>query len=362
MSDLESRSREAFRRAAAYAAFDLTVSEVMTAPRRRRGQGRVKVVVVCSSLAIATIAVVLVGVALSGGRSHLGGRTTKAVSSTAVPWVNDPASPPSPPGTVPQKPLPTGAPPCTASELSVTRGMGSPPTQDNGFFLRVRNIGRSACMLRGRPRVVASEPGKPTVSASAGDLPSFFGEVANTPPGGTVMALVYIPAICQADPTGGNQGLPIYHSVMVSYATGGSKRIGGLHVSFPCGMATTPFYTPRPQPEYLPDPLAVLVPHLRLPSTVMPGTTLIYQVDLENPTSRRVGLSPCPSYLEHSSIPTKFEYRLNCSKVHAIPAHGHVTYEMEMAIPATAQPGEAEVLWSLIGFSTRTGRGQVQVR
>ncbi len=189
-----------------------------------------------------------------------------------------------------------------------------------------------------------------------------LGEVANTAPGATVAVNVEVPVACQADPGGGNQGLPQYHTLLISIPGGGNKQIGGLHLTFQCGMSTTPFFTPKPQPVYRPDPLDALVPHVQLPASVKAGDTLIYEVELVNPGNHSVALSPCPVYLEWSGIPTKFEYRLNCRSVHAIPAHGRVRYQMEMAIPGSAALASVQVLWQLFGPSCPIGRGQVQVR
>ena len=173
---------------------------------------------------------------------------------------------------------------------------------------------------------------------------------------------VDVPIYCKANPTGAIGRAMPYHSLVISIPGGGAKKVGGLRLSFPCGMSTTPFYTPKPGPTYPPDLLATLVPRLRLPATVRPGTTLDYEVDLYNPGDRPVALSPCPAYLEHSNVPTKLLYRLDCRSVHFIPAHGEVSYEMEMAIPADASTGPMGLWWTFFGPSTRTAHGQVVVR
>ncbi len=264
------------------------------------------------------------------------------------------------------KPLPTkpplaNAPPCAASQLVVASVDPLQITQDVGFSVALRNTGRTACLLRGRPHVVASKPGKPTVTARPeGMAPD--SEIANTDPGKLVSVWIDIPVICAADPGGGNQGLPGYNHLLISFPGGGSKLIAVRSVTMACGMGVTPFFTGKPPPVYPPDPLVHLVSRLRLPAAVKPGTILRYQVELFNPGSRAVPLSPCPGYIEHSYIPTKLEYELNCRSVHAIPAHGEVTYDMEMAIPDSASAGSAEVFWGLLVCCMPQARGVVHVR
>jgi hypothetical protein len=281
-----------------------------------------------------------------------------------VPWVDSPASPALLSSLLPkprsQKRPVADAPACAVSHLSVTTVRAAPMSQDDGFFLRLRTPGRTACLLPGRPRVVASEPGLPTVVAGEEGMPN-FAEVANTGPHGLLLVRVDIPVVCQSDQGGNDNGLPVYHSVAISYATVGRKTFTGFQLRFPCGMAATPFYTPKPSPTDAPDPLDALLPRLQLPTTVRAGGLLTYQVELTNPGNRSVALSPCPVYIEHSSIPTKLEYRLNCSTVDAIPAHGSVHYEIKMAIPASAPTGRTELFWSLFGPSTKTASAEVLV-
>lgn len=285
-------------------------------------------------------------------------------SAAQVAWLDEPASSALLASLLP-KPLPAappqlGAPACTADKLSVVSVWPVGTGQDDGFMISLRNTGSTACLLEGTPRVVASSPGKATVLASTENLPS-YGEVTDTAPGATVELEIDIPAACPAYPGGASAALPEYQGVTISISGGISKVVHKPHLTFPCGMATTPFFTPTPAPTYSKNPLVGLIPRLRLPATVKAGTTLSYVVALTNPGSQPVALSPCPAYLENSSIPTKLVYRLNCQSVRTIPAHGQVTYQMEMAIPNTAPSGMTKVGWILFGASTLMGHGQVRV-
>ncbi len=79
---------------------------------------------------------------------------------------------------------------------------------------------------------------------------------------------------------------------------------------------------------------------------------LRYRVTLENPSGEQVRLRPCPTYTEGlyaAGPPVVRSYRLNCSRVHAIPAHGRVTYAMRVWIPhrLTDHPDMFKLSWSL---------------
>ena len=85
---------------------------------------------------------------------------------------------------------------------------------------------------------------------------------------------------------------------------------------------------------------------------VRPAGPLHYRVTLENPSSREVRLRPCPTYTEAlyaARPPIVRSYRLNCSRVHAIPAHGRVTYAMRVWIlrRLTDHPDMFKLSWSL---------------
>ena len=233
--------------------------------------------------------------------------------------------------------------------------------QDDGMVIWFRNTGPAACTPTGTPRVVAASPGQPTVIATAGRMPS-YGERSDVAAGGTVFEQVDVPEFCPADPGRSDRGDAVYHSLAISILGGITKKVGGLSLSFPGGMSATPLFVGKPQPTYPANPLVGLVPYLRLPATIKAGSTLHFEVDLSNPGDRPVVLSPCPVYLEHSDIPTKLLYRLDCRTVRSIPAHGQVRYEMEMAIPDAAPLGPAEVFWGLVGASTTTAQGQVLVQ
>jgi hypothetical protein len=310
-----------------------------------------------------TSVVALIALLVGGSLILIQVRSSRSADAQ-VAWLDDPASSALLTSLL-LKPIPAtsprlGAPACTADKLPVLSVRPLGISQDDGFMILLRNTSSAACLLKGTPRVVANLPGKTTVRASKENLPS-YGEVTDTAPGATVELEIDIPAACQAYPGGTSATFPEYQSLTISTSSGMSKVVHKPHLAFPCGMATTPFFTPKPALRYPKNPLVALIPRLRLPATVRAGFTLSYVVTLINAGGKPVALSPCPAYLENSSIPTKLVYRLNCQSVRTIPAHGQVTYQMEMAIPSTAPSGMTKVGWILFGASTLMGHGQLRV-
>lgn len=280
-----------------------------------------------------------------------------------VPWVNRPATSGLLTSLSP-RPLrapaaQTNAPPCTAAALRMSVGVLQ-WSQNGGVALDFRNSGSATCLLRGVPRVVATESGERDVVATTAPLPT-FADVANTPPGASVAVEVSAPLVCATNPGGSNQNSPVYHRLLVTMPGGATTALRGLTLRFPCGMSVTPFLTPKPAVRYAVFPMAHLVPHVRLPSSVRPDSTLIYSVELSNPLGRAVALSPCPAYIEHSSLGTKLEYQLNCTTVRVIPAHRSVWYQMKMPFASTAHRGLVAVYWSLTLGPSSQARATLRV-
>jgi hypothetical protein len=299
------------------------------------------------------------------GSLGFGARAADAKYSV-VPWVNDPATPAVIDSLLP-KPLPlpvpkTDAPLCTSSELVLQPVAGLQWSQDSGVVVRLRNAGSSACLLRGTPDVVARSPGHPNVVATPLGLRATDGQVADTPAGGLVSVDVSVPVACASSPSGADQGLPTYPRLTVTLPGGGARTISGLHLTFPCGMGVSPFFMPKPAPTYAPYWIRYLKPQVSLPTSVTAGGTLVYEVTLTNPLNRRIALSPCPAYIEHSSTGIKLEYRLDCSFVHSIPAHSFSIYQMKMAIPAATPSGPMTVFWGVIGPNTPSSHATVTIR
>ena len=88
----------------------------------------------------------------------------------------------------------------TSSALQLEPAVGLQWMQNGGVAIRFRNTGKAACLLRGRPFVVATSPGHPSVVATKLGLAATGGEVADTPVGGTVSVDVSAPISCVSIP------------------------------------------------------------------------------------------------------------------------------------------------------------------
>ena len=209
-------------------------------------------------------------------------------------------------------------------------------------YIRFRNVGNSTCLVTGYPDVTATEPGRPDVVGSRG---SFFpsGHPANMPPGtGTTLLGLESDTYCAARPGGGGGG-DDYRYFIVTLPGGGtlSLTLPGNGLDLTCGLHLTQFFDPsypQPQPVY---PLAALTATLVLAQAAHAGQTLDYEVDLRNPTTKSIGLEPCPAYVEAASSPTpvKKSYALNCAPVAAIAAGQTVRFAMQLPLPRTHLPG-----------------------
>jgi hypothetical protein len=210
-----------------------------------------------------------------------------------------------------------------------------------------RNISDSTCVLKGFPQVTATEP---DVAATGG---SFFPTdgPAHMAPGGYTVLGVETDTNCAARPGGGHGG-PLYHHVDIVLSGGGTVALDhpeGFDVT--CGLHLTEFSVPRPEPPEPHSPLDELTASLETPPTIDPGSTLIYVIDLTNPTDQPVALSPCPVYIQSVSSPTPVKdiEALNCTPIGAIAAHSTARFEMHMPIPADAPASDLRIFRSLIG-------------
>ncbi len=118
----------------------------------------------------------------------------------------------------------------------------------------------------------------------------------------------------------------------------------------------SPFATPgTPEPpgpdlgDYI--PLQVAISPL---STAAPGTELVYDVTLTNVSAydKPINLAAgCPDYTESllmsGNATQKRTLILNCGPAGILAAGSSVTFEMHLAIPATAPTGAAALVWEL---------------
>jgi uncharacterized protein DUF4232 len=307
---------------------------------------------------------------LASGRSstpvtQAAARSTPAVDPGAgvIPWIDAPAPPYQPPE-ISTAPLPPAdARPCTGTDVSARFQISNGANGHQGTSVQFRNVSDSICLLKGYPRVVATESGLADVAATSGSFFD-FGHPANMAPGGTNLLVLETDTYCAARPGGGSGG-PRYHRVSITLPGGGTvplvlPRAEGFDVT--CGLHVTRFFDPsypEPEPVY---PLAVLKVTLELPATVQAGATLSYIVDLTDPTAKHVSLDPCPGYVQalRQAPSTKATHALNCTPVGMIGPHQTVRFAMRLAIPADAAAGSVAVYWSVVPGGP-TGAGTVVI-
>jgi hypothetical protein len=270
--------------------------------------------------------------------------------ASAVPWIHAPTEPAPPPTPTPPPPRPTDARPCTADDVAARFDLSNGAGGHVVIDVRFRNVSESTCVLKGYPQVTATEPGLPGVVGTDG---SFFPSdgTANIATGEAAFLGLETDTYCAARPGGGGGG-PLYHHVEIVLPGGGTvalDRPDGFDVT--CGLHLTNFFVPQPEQPEPRSPLGELTASLETPATVDAGDTLIYVVDLTNPTDQPVALSPCPAYIQSAPSPTPFKdiEALNCTTVGSIAAHDTVRFEMHMQIPGDTPAETLRISWSLLG-------------
>jgi hypothetical protein len=320
---------------------------------RHRRAVRLSAAGVAAVVVIGGTTAALLATSGSGHPEQLGTGQRVNLAGT-VPWISTPPSPYQAPPAPTRAPA-TNARPCAATDVAVTIVDGDGAGGHSIKYAVFRNVSSSTCVLKGYPRVVATEPGHPGVTATDG---SFFpsGHPANMRPGGVTQLGVETDITCMDRVSGGPAG-PTYHHLAITLPGGGTIRVddpSGLDVG--CGVHLTRFFVrpaDLPQPH---DPLSDLQVSLEAPPSVAAGSTLVYVVDMTNPTDHAISLDRCPGYVEVAfGSPIKEVYELNCAPVRAIAAHRVVRFAMRLPIPADTPAGSLRLEWSLAApFSVTT--------
>ncbi|HYY09805.1 MAG TPA: hypothetical protein VE781_02650, partial [Kineosporiaceae bacterium] len=217
--------------------------------------------------------------------------TVAAVDLTgAVPWIA--TAPTEAPAVPSATPSPQAARPCTVRDVAVTVAPDVRVTGHRLSSVRFHNVGATACLLSGSPRVVASEPGHPDVVGTPGTFVD-SDEAGPMRPGDDTDLVVETTTSCPRRPGGGPPG-PGYHHVAVTLSGGGTvtatDRDEALDVT--CGLGVGHFFLQQADVPEPPDPLAPLHVTLELPPSVAAGDPLVYVVALTNPTQQPVSLDP----------------------------------------------------------------------
>ena len=259
--------------------------------------------------------------------------------------------------------LPTTGRACRAPDLKVSDIGGNGGGGHSYATFQFENISSTPCVLNGFPHVVATEPGKRPVVAVDGGF--FVGQEksATMSPDNSTALDIETERDCDARYADVNHWPTlIYHTATVAIPGGGSVV---LHDVFDveCGLFTGQFAVAQPQPEYTQSVIQGATAQIELPSAVDAGTTLRYVVDLTNPTTHDMVLTPCPSYQQGINEAGTGPLEFNCAAVHLLLAGRTQRFTMEIAVPADFPTGQAEVYWNVAAITDPYigARGSVDV-
>jgi hypothetical protein len=288
-----------------------------------------------------------------------------AVDQTdAAPWVDRP-------GTIfvgsalPVAPLPTDGPPCQASDLKVSFAGSSGAGGELFYWYYFENVSRSSCIVRGAPKVVATEPGWPTMAATGREtVDEFRLRPATIAPGARTQLVLETDLGCaSADAVAATQSPapPTYPVVTVSIPGGGTIVLPG-DFGVVCGFYASAFGVQPVDPGYTKSPIDGATAMLELPSVVTAGSVLKYVVDLTNPTSSDMVLDPCPTYWQWIGVASKIPVELNCDAVPVLAAHTMRRFAMELAVPTDVPTGPATAYWNAAAVAVNiSARGSLRV-
>ncbi len=315
-----------------------------------RGQVRGLAVVACAALLAAGCA--------SAARPGL--------AAGAVPWVNRSA----PAFTSSPQPSPAAAyPACRAWQLTGRPGRGGPAAGTMYQEVRLTNHSGLPCTLSGGPSAVTGVRADGSLvtltSVAHGDGWNLVGPgPANLRPGRSGWVTLAYADGCPALISGGRAG---YRTLLIALG-GGQVRVDfTAALNLICGLLVSDFGAPAAPPPGSASPLNVLAALVRLPATLIAGTTASYSVTLHNTSGNRVAMSPCPSYTQYlavvadngKTVVVQQRFYLNCAAVRQFPAHGSVTFAMRIRVPAAS--GRAKYDWQLQDTDVATA-GMVTVR
>ncbi len=304
---------------------------------------------------LGVVALVLIAASVVAGAGDPPARLTTRSSvdlTNTIPWIDTPARPFQALTASPTPPPATDARPCTAADVTARFADGNGGGGHLVNSIALRNISRSTCVLKGYPRVSATEPGQLDFNGTDGSyFPAIYG-TANMPPGHDTLLGVETDTQCSAHPggLGLSPGGPRYRHLRIALPGGGTVRLDWASAGFDvrCGLHLTQFYVGQPERPAPHDPLDDLTVSLDVPPSVSAGATLRYVANLTNPTDKAISFSRCPSYVEAGTGPARVKerYALNCA-FSAVARHATVRFEMRLRMPAAQPPGAFAFLWTL---------------
>jgi hypothetical protein len=303
----------------------------------------------------ATVALVVLALAAGCGSS-----SDDDATGAAVPW-----TPAKPPQVAERKPVAVA---CRAADLAVPGQVRFVPRFAGGIALvTVRNTGRRACRLTGRPRVRFVKDGGPRqVQRRVPTTPAHFPET--TYPASSLLALrpgesaaVTVTWDNWCDPVVPGKP-PLPPSALRIALPGGRGSLDAdynavvrcLDPKAPSTIGVSSF-----QPSLIPAGQRWTEAFLRSSVEGEPihgrrGGVARFEVVLKNLSSTPATFDRCPSYVEQLAPRGDIEvYALNCRAARPIEPGKSVAFAMEIRVPRDAPIGVNGLFWELDPFGAR---------
>ncbi len=267
-----------------------------------------------------------------------------ANAAAPAPWLNAPASEPM--QLAAAAPLALRA--CADADLSIVVGRQGARKGFATQEIRVTNQGADGCFLAGAPGIhLLPLNAAPRTLAIHPNALANVQERAALGAGDTAILLIGAPGACEAA-TGTQR--KVNTRLQIDPPGGGKRILEGAHIDTLCGDAAVLHLhvERRPAPA---GALEQLTAAVSVGSPAAGGDTMRYTVTLSNPTGAAIALSPCPTYTESlyaNGVAASSTWMLNCgASGNQIAANASVTYEMQLAVPAKLQAGDAKLSWQL---------------
>lgn len=273
-----------------------------------------------------------------------------------VPWVDQPAVPPSP--SVATKPQPREATTsCQARDLESLWPEGGDTFADKGsnaFAMLVRNVGAAPCTLSGHPKAQGlDKDGRPVggVAVPADDGGSDHVTIEPAEPARVVL---------RADSVGCPGPELTYHGAELLLDNGFHFVVRNAWLRGACPLRVSGWEPVVNEAE----PFWPLEARLQAPSWAEVGAELTYVLELANVTASTERLDPCPVFtqvltpeegfdprkLDELKVVVRGSYRLNCA-VDVVGPRAAVRYQMKVVVPKDFPQGRTVLYWMLEGGS-----------
>lgn len=264
---------------------------------------------------------------------------------------------------------------CRASQLRLPQQVRFVPRLNGGIALvTLRNAGRRACRLIGRPRVHFVHKGLPaqvqtkvaTTLSTFPDVPYPDSSLLALQPGEDGAVTVTWDNWC--DPTTGKRRKPP-SAIRVTLPDGGGSLDADYNAVPQCIDPTTPStigvsvfqasLVPGGRP-WTDAFLRASIPDL--PLRARRGGVLRFDVVLENLSQTAARFARCPAYVQQLAPAGRQQaYLLNCSAAHPIAPGASLAFAMRVHVPANAPLGHNGFFWMLDPFGGRGPELSVRV-